>query len=155
MKTQLKKIKHLWTVMCRNSVVDSVSNNLSINNVLEQLKITAKSPSGENIIPQKGIVVPMDFQIVCFLKRIAGINDTFSLDGEIEIIDPKGETLSKHPFPIIMERGKERVRAIMGFPGLKVTVPGEYVFKLRIREDKENEFVDVDESYLAVQFALN
>lgn len=155
MKNELKKVKHLWTVICRSSSIDSLTNNFSLNNVVDQVQVGKKDLSGKNLLPERGEAIPLDFQVVTLWKKADQDNNKkIALDGELQVVDPEGEVLMTQPFPIAMEEGKQRTRAIIGFQGFKVTVPGEYIFRIRAREDKKKSFTEIDEAYFNVQFAL-
>ena len=153
MKNQLKKVRHLWTIICQSSVIDSLTNNISINNILEEIYINKQDSSGNKIAIQKGDIMPINFQIICFWKKLIDVNDDLFIDGKIQFIDPNGEIITENPFPIPMEKGKQRMRAIMDIKGgLKITVPGEYIFRLRAREDNKSDFIDINDSYLLIDF---
>ena len=62
----MKKVAHLWSIMCRNSIVDGETNNLSLLNIIEELRITtervemlADRPEGfrpENAVPFRNLI---------------------------------------------------------------------------------------------------
>lgn len=155
MKNELKKVKHLWTVICRSSSIDSITKNFSLSNVLDEVQVGKKDASGKSLLPAKGESIPLDFQVVTLWKKMDGEkNEKIALEGELQVVDPEGETLLTQPFPIVINEGKQRTRAIIGFPAFKVTGPGEYTFKIKAREDKKGSFVEADEAYFNVRFAL-
>ncbi len=154
MKTQLKKAKHLWTVIAQGSVTDSLTNNLSINNVLEQIQIGKHDASGKTIIPTKGEAIPINFQIISLWKKLTDQKDEFSIDGKLEVLDPSGKVLVSQLYSIAMMKDKERMRSIINFQGFKITLPGEYTFKLYARDNSRDNFVEVAEDYLTIQFSI-
>lgn len=154
MKNELKTIRHIWTVLCRDSVIDSQTNNLSLNNVLEELQVEKKDTSGKSIIPERGEAIPFNFQVISLWKRLRENTTELLTGGELEVIDPEGKSLVKIPYPIKLEKGKERFRSILNFQGFKITVPGEYTFKTRARDTNRQNFIEVGEAYLVVKILL-
>lgn len=154
MKNELKNIRHIWTVLCRDSVIDQQTNNLSLNNVLEELKVGKKDLSGKHIIPERGEAIPFNFQVISLWKRLGENTKELLIDGELEVIDPEGKSLVKVPYQIKLEKGKERLRSILNFQGFKITTPGEYIFKTRVKDTSGQNFVEVGEVYLVVKILL-
>lgn len=154
MKTGLKKIENLWTILCQGSTVDATTNNLSLINIVEQIQIGKRDLEGKIIIPERGEAVPLNFQVVSLWKRLISLENEFSFDAELRVFDPEGKELSKHGFPVQMMKWKERMRSIVTIQGFKVTIPGEYTLKLYARENSKEKFEEASRSSLAVQFAI-
>lgn len=154
MKSQLTKSKHIWTVIAQSSVTDSLTNNLSITNILEQIQIGKQDATGKVVIPTKGDAIPLNFQIISLWKKLANRREEFSIDGKLEVLDPERKVLIDQPYSIFMAKDKERMRSIINFQGFKITLPGEYTFKLYARDNPKSDFVEVAEDYLTIQFSI-
>ncbi|MFC2042656.1 hypothetical protein ACFLUA_00685 [Chloroflexota bacterium] len=48
-------IEHVWTVVCRQAVIDKESNTMSLQEVLENIEIIVE--------PEEGKIVPMLFDV--------------------------------------------------------------------------------------------
>lgn len=140
-------IKHIWSVLCQKTIIDSDTNNISLVDILEQLtaNVNIKDPKNE----PKEINVPINFEVVSFWLKDSA-EKVVKADLEIEIIDPEGKVLKKFPqtlkFPPNIRRLRSRLRII----GLVLTVSGNYIFKVKIKDEKRKEYQDVAELPLEV-----
>ncbi len=146
------KIKHSWSVICGNSITDTETNNISLNNIIEQIQINYDKSLLENNIPEKGIIVPVNFEIVSMWQKIVDKNNDISFDAKIELTDPTGKLLGEFPYKLEIKKDLERLRAKTKFNGLKITIPGEYIFTIKIKDGKN--FISVGEAYLQVKIAI-
>ena len=62
-------IKHIWSILCKESIINQDDNNLSLIDVLEQLQVVAV-PQGEVKETEPSINVPINYELVTFLTRI-------------------------------------------------------------------------------------
>ena len=155
MKNELKTIKHLWTIVCERASVDSLTNSVSLNSIYEEIQVKKKDSTGKASVPQKGEVIQLNNKIVSLWKRTDDGDEELVVDGQLEVVDPDGELLGKFPHQIRVGKGKLRARVIAQFNALKITEPGEYVFKLSAKDPGTKGFVDISENYLTVKFVLN
>ncbi len=145
------KITHVWSVICTSSSVDQATNNVSLYNILEQLTVPKEilNKMKEKSIAE--IILNINFEIVNFwIKKIK--DENISAEEQIEIIDPQGKTLGIQKFPLKIPANKQRSRFILSMNGFKMTIPGDYVFQISVRDSESNDFIKV--ASLPVQVVL-
>lgn len=140
-------IKHIWSVLCQKTIVDSDTNNISLVDILEQLtaNVNIKDPKNE----LKEINVPINFEVVSFWLKDSA-EKVVKANLEIEIIDPEGKVLKKFPQTLEFPPNIRRLRSRLRILGFVLTVSGNYVFKVKIKDEKRKEYQDVAELPLEV-----
>lgn len=138
-------ITHIWSVLCRESVIDSESNNMSLFNVFEQLQIRISAPAPQN----QSINVPLQYELVSMLhkdnKRLAE-----KVEIEVSIINPDGEVVLTQPKEITFPAGLTRMRSRMRISGLKIDTEGEYIFRVRLKHENKKDYISEAEIPLEV-----
>ena len=62
-------LKHIWTVLCRRSVIDQETNNLSIHDVFEQIEVDVKvNPDKQGDV--KEFNVPIEYEVINFWMKV-------------------------------------------------------------------------------------
>jgi hypothetical protein len=146
-------IKHIWSVLCNRSVIDSETNNLSLFDVFEDLNVSVKpnSPSeisGETI--NKNISIPIKYEVVSMWLKDKDIKVATGTM-QIELIDPIGKSLKSFSHNLEIKEIHNRIRSRIKVTGIELTVSGTYIFNIKLKEgDKEN-FRTVVEVPLAVK----
>lgn len=154
MKKDSKNIKHVWSMLCQSSVIDQQTNNISLQNVLEQIQVNISSKAAEDFKKQnptieKGLPVTFNAQIAS-LWRSLNPKVTPSADVEIEFFDGIGDSLQKIEFKLVFEEGKGRMRSMINVPGLVITDTGLYLFKIKVKEEGESAFTEAGEIPLEI-----
>lgn len=152
MKKQ-KDIKHIWSVVAQSSLVEQQTNNISILKVLEQLNVNLSPKDQEGLKNNSGkaIAVSFPFQIISLWQSINPKKDPMA-DIEIEFFDPIGVSLQNIKFKLIFEPQKTRMRSITSSPIISIMDnSGVYLFKIRIKEDGEDNFSEVAEIPIEVR----
>jgi hypothetical protein len=118
-------IDHIWTVVCSRSVIDRESNNISIQNVLEQ--VTVNGPL------QAGAVIPIEMELVSLWTKT---DPSLPHRGQarVTLVSPTGHPLRTTELEIDMST-YERYRTRNRFQGLPVSAPGRHIFRIEVRED--------------------
>lgn len=142
-------IKHIWSILCRRSVIDSETNNISLYDSLEELSVGIKVKQQNAPLPQ-AINIPIDYEVVSFWMK-ENIEIHIQADTEIEIVLPNGSTGKSFPQKIDMPEKMQRIRARYRIKGFGVTMPGTYWFKIKIKEGGEKLFRTVSEIPLEVK----
>ncbi len=151
MKKQ-KDIKHIWSLAAESSVVDQQTNNVSIHKVLEQLNMNISLQDREALKknPENALLIPFPFQIISLWQSINPKKDP-TAEVEIELFDSIGFSLQSTKFNLMFEKNKTRMRSIMSSPTIRITDGGVYVFRVRIKEEGESDFLEVAEIPLEVR----
>jgi len=136
-------IDHIWTVLCLRAVIDVDSQNVSIQNVLEQLNLTVESGSD--------LVIGISYEIVSFWVR-SEVETPVRGRSRITLVDPGGNTTPVAEMPIDLT-AVERARHRIYCQGLRVTAPGRYIFRVELLEDGQREWRSVASVPLRVVFA--
>jgi hypothetical protein len=134
-------IKHIWSIVCSNSIIDSDFNNISLINVIEQLQIEAT--------PLKGGVLPIHLELVSLWVR-ENLEVAVEGNSRISFLSPSGKILTSKEIPIGLNE-KERIRNRLIYEGLPIEEPGTHIFKIEIQSD--GEWVEVSSIPLFVFFS--
>lgn len=140
-------MKHIWTILCQNSSVDSSTNLLSIFNCLDELTLEidrSKAPKTDELI------IPLGAQLIS-LWTIEDRNKDNVLETRVEILDPNGSSLGKFDKKIDVEKDILRFRTIMNIQQIKITKEGRYVVKIQQKKEGEKDFSTVSELPLDIK----
>jgi hypothetical protein len=146
------KLIHVWSVLCRRSVVDSETNNLSLYDVLEQLAIELK-PSQPGLEAPKNFNIPMEFEVTSLWTK--GDERPVLADIQIEQVSPSGKVISTINQKIAIPQGNKRLRTRNKVVGLNVESAGNYVFRVSVKEEDSKEFRVVSEIPLAIETKIS
>lgn len=142
-------IKHVWSVLCRSSVIDKETNNISLNNVFEQLGVDIKIKKTASNKTVEYINIPIEYEIVSLWLKIDK-QKSLKADIKIELVDPKNKTNKTFNQIINMSSEMKRLRSRLKIAGLTLSVPGDYFFRIKIKEEGQNNYRDVAELPLEV-----
>lgn len=134
-------IEHIWSVLCSRSVIDSETNNVSIQNVIEQIII-----NGE---PTENGFLPIPLELITLWGR-EKVDETSEGTERVTFISPNGksEIISETIIDLTkVERHRQRIR----FPGLPVSEAGKHYFKVETKNDN-NEWEQVAAIPLKILF---
>ncbi len=148
-------IKHIWSVLCRESTINQEDNNLSIRDVFEALQVGLK-PNPENP-PKNGnieAVIPFPYEVTSLITNTDDDVDT-KIKTSVTIFNPKGEEVGKQEHDFTIPKGKRRMRIRMKNTGLKITGSGDYIFRVGIRKEKEKAYRTVAEIPLEVTVVID
>lgn len=151
MKKDNKNIKHVWSVLCEKSVIDSETNNMSLTNLLEEIQIKPPEDAkiGDDIYSQeKNVKMPFEL-ITLWRKDFEGLVKT---EIRIDLLDPSDKVLASAIHPIEIASNLSRLRFRNRFDGIKVVGPGEYTFIINLK--KGNDFEPVGKAALFVKIEI-
>ncbi len=134
-------IEHVWTVLCSRSVIDIETNNVSIQDVIEQISINAE--------PKSDGFLPFPLELITLWERKESDKPVEGTE-RVTFVTPSG--ISKVVFDAKIDLSAvERRRNKVKFPGLPLSETGRYYFKIEIREN-DNEWHEVASIPLTVIF---
>lgn len=136
-------IEHVWTVVCSKAVIDRETNNVSLQNVLEQLHIKGE-PKSEGL-------VPMPFDVISLWSR-SDDNEPYEGPMRMTFVSPSGKKLITTEGRInLLET--ERSRTVIHSQGIPIEEAGRFRFNIEHRLEGENEWHKVASIPLIVKFS--
>lgn len=145
------KIKHIWSVLCRESVINQDDNVISIIGVLEELNTTL-TPKDPKIPRPEKLTIPFNFEIVSYWIRNSASEGILYV--KTAIADPDGKeissVLSDSPFPNNIQRLRTRLKV----QGLTLTKSGDYYVRVSFKTNKNDEYKLVSELPLKVTITI-
>lgn len=140
-------MKHIWSVLCRRSQIDIDNNNVSLNEVLEQLAVDIKIKDGDK--QPEEINIPIDYEVVSLWVKEKS-EEHVKADVEVNFLDPTSKKLKTFSQPVEMPKTMNRLRTRFRITGLGLTIAGVYSFNVRIKEEGAKEFRKVSELPLEI-----
>jgi len=135
-------MRHIWTVICSRVVVDKASNNVTLQNVIEALKISG-TPKDEGVLPISMSVVTLWARSEHNEEPVGTYNLSF--------VSPSGKRLGEIDADIDLS-ANERLRTIIHFQTLPLPESGIYHFILRAKPKDAKRARKVVDIPLDVQF---
>lgn len=130
-------IKHIWTIVCKESVINQDDNNISLLGSLEEIQFT--------LIPQKevkekigNINVPFNYQVVSYWVRKDDKKQ--SIEVRVSFIDPEGKSLGSNINEGIFPVGIKRLRTRLKVSGMVLSIPGRYLVRVEMRRSTTEKF---------------
>ena len=146
------KIKHIWSVLCRESVIDQDDNNISIHGVIEELSISLVPVKGAGELPEK-LNIPMNYEIVSLWQKSKEV-EIAKAEIEYLFIDPENKELLKNTQTIEIPKTSRRFRSRMKIVGMPLSKEGDYKFQIKMKEEGTDAFHFVAELPLEVKINL-
>lgn len=132
-------MKHIWSILCKKSIIDSDTNNISIFDILEEGTIAFQLKEGLKKTGEP-IAIPLEFELVSLW-----VSDEKKSEKEIKILievyDPNKKKIGSFKRNIPMPENKQRMRTIIKFMSFKFTRAGNYSFQVRSEHDKKYKLV--------------
>ena len=134
-------MKVLWSILCSGTSIDRETNNISLFNVIEQVKATAVFASSDQVgsPPKKTddllhVVSALSMRFVTLWAR-TDPDTPESGQGRHKLVPPSGEPAVTNPYKIDLTKFK-RTRVMSNFPGLPSRGPGQYVLAVEWEQAK-------------------
>lgn len=139
-------MKHIWSILCQNSLIDTDTNNLSINNVLEQLVVSVQQ---KDMKANGNVNIPLIYEVVNFWVK-EDKEKLVKAEVLIEFTDPKGLILKSFPQNVEMPLNINRFRTRFKVQGMSLTISGKYKFVVKVKESDKTDYRIVSEIPLDV-----
>ncbi len=135
-------VKHVWTVICSRAVIDRESNNVSLENVLERIRINAE--------PEPDGFIGIPFTVISLWIRE---NDELPTKSKtrLEMVSPSGETRVVNEVDVDLTE-YIRFRSITRFSGIPADRSGRYSFRVAVQQEGSKDWDIVAEVPLSVTF---
>lgn len=135
-------VKHIWTLIAKNSSVDIDTNNLSIYNIIEVLNINTDkiaSPINLNI----------EYEIISMWTKDNNAEKDFEY--QIVVTNPSGKSVKTYQQIVKMAKNIKRMRTRFRILGFAVEAKGVYKFVINLKDNRNNKFEKVTEIPLEVK----
>ena len=137
-------IEHIWSVLCSRTVIDVDTNNISIQDVVEQITINAE--------PKTDGFLPFPLEIITLWGRKESNEPSMGIE-KVTFVTPSGTSKVVSEAEINLSN-TERFRHRVKFPGLLVSEGGRYYFKVELKNGN-NEWQEVSAVPLKIIFQPN
>jgi hypothetical protein len=141
---------HIWSVLCSNSTLDRNTNNVSLFNVLEQLNVPKEKFSKAADNPAANVVVGVNCELITLWKK-AEKDKVVLAEEKIELADPNNKVLGSIINAIEIPENSHRARIRVVVNGVKITVEGEYKFKISVKNKEDKNFVEMAQVPLEIK----
>lgn len=135
-------IDHIWTVVCSSSVIDRDANNLSLLNVIEQLRIQGSYQPGGAVLVKLDVVT-------LWVRR----DPDMPCEGHARLVllSPTNKALREKPFSIDLQEHM-RFRSRIHFDALPVGGNGRHLFQLELQNAQDDGWQRVAQVPVWVEF---
>lgn len=143
-----KQIKPLWSILCQDLSIDQNTNNVSLFNIVEEVKFELKMDEVDKLKNNptfdltKPMILPFKSNLI-ILWRNSVTNQTAKFPVKILLKDPKGKTIQEINNNYEFKDGKERLRSVIALNGIPLTEPGEYTYSIMTKRDDIEDFKEV------------
>lgn len=136
MEKKLKnKIGLEWAILCSQSLVDSQTNNISLVNLIEQIKFEGEvKDKSKTFNSEDGEIIQVSMELVSRFRKLVDPEEVISFECEVDFLDPNGKRLATFNNEILLDTEIQNLRMRFGIAGLKVTKSGLYNFVIMLRE---------------------
>lgn len=136
-------IKHIWSVLCRESLINKDDNNITLQSILEQLNVSIKSKDDSGTKKQS-INVPIGYEVVSLWVKEEN-SDEPKAQVEITLLDPTRKELHRVEQTLFFVKPYKRMRSRFKIAGFLITGSGVYTFRVGIKEEGNRLFKVVSE----------
>jgi len=128
-------IKHVWSVLCKESLINQKNNNVSLLEVIEQIEIGFSIPTQ---LKDQAVNIPFEFTLVSLFFREGDSKSEEKIRLKLNFIDPKNKSLKTFEPNFDFPKDKRRLRSVVNIRGLELTHSGTYIFRVEreIGKDK-------------------
>lgn len=145
------KIENIWAVLCMASSVDDTTNNISLFNLIERYTFSVsvkenKDKHGNDVRKglKNGIPLPVNYRLVSLWSRPEmKTYPEVKTKMLIELVDPQKKILLKQESDVEFTKDKRRMRYIIDFNQFIITGDGDYMFRIRLKHQDENDWVEI------------
>ena len=117
-------MKHIWTIMCLNTIADKKTNNVSLIEVVDRLVLEGSLPD----VRPLNLPFPLPLHVVSNWWRDDD-EDRFQYQARMSLISPQGETLKSFETTVNLE-DYPRFRATLEMETFPFTGSGIYMLEI-------------------------
>ena len=126
----------IWAVLCRQSLLDRDTNNVSLIDVIEEIQISAIPPQVEADDSGSALLAANVVELIVLFGR-SEFNTSEKGRGRLRLLTPNGTSSSAHEFEVDLTNNlKHRFR--LKIPGIPIQGEGIYYFLVDCKTDADN-----------------
>jgi len=141
-------IKHVWSLLCQESVINHDDNSLNINRIIEGINIGVKIQDKK--VNEK-INLPLRYEIISSFTREGSDRREETGSIKVRLLSPKQAELSVKEHPIIMTQGSNTHRFRIKTTGIPITEEGVYHFSIKFKNKDDKDYIEVASLPLQIQ----
>lgn len=149
----MNKINHIWSVLCKESIIGQDDNVISLIGALEELTINVMPAKNLSGLPPQTVNIPINYEIVSFWTK-ENLNEQAKADIQISVINPEGKETILFNQEIKIPENLKRFRSRFKIAGMTVKKDGIYYFRVAIREEKNKDFQTVGKIPLEIKIVF-
>jgi hypothetical protein len=143
-------INHIWSVLCKESIINQEDNVMTLYGILEEVTINLVPNSNNPFNQENKVNLPINYEVVSYWVTSKNIKEA-KAKIEIVLLNPKGEELNKLNMDLVIPVNFKRYRSRAKIAGLTVQNEGEYIIKVSIKNEDQTKFVKVAEIPLDIK----
>ncbi len=144
-------VKHIWSVLCKESIVNQDDNLISLIGILEEIN-SVMTPLDKNYKKADKFIIPFNYELVNYW--IKNVSKEVRLDVKVEILDPNAKQLSESLNTSVFPENSKRLRTRFKIQGIPVTENGRYSVRISMKEDEDKIYKVITELPLDVKFRI-
>jgi hypothetical protein len=123
-------VKHLWTVLCQQALLDRFTNNVSIIGVIEKLDIRLELPDPAVELPDPLPTPTFSFTVLSLWRHM--VDEPTATFVRVSCALPTGKDFAVSPeISFEIPAAQSHGRTIMRFNGLPFSEEGDYKIKVQ------------------------
>jgi len=151
-------IKHVWTILCEQCIVDENKKMISLINSVENLNVSI-APTDSNakdLIGKQQISLPTKLCLVSyFYKTDSKRNENSKIYLTIDFVDPTGQLLKSNELEAELKDNMAGLRIVANIEAISIVNEGLYSFRIGVRDKKQNKPTYETEIPLKISIIIN
>ena len=140
-------LKHIWSILCRRSVVDQSTNTMSLYDAIEQITL-----QGTEMPRDKIALVPFDCEVVTLWMR-PNLKQPTKGDTRMQIFNETNEILATLDFRVDLTK-LHRIRVQARMRAFPLKGVGLYTIQVQVRNVKKRSWNTVASLPIEVNFTF-
>lgn len=134
---------HTWSVLCKKASIDSITNVVSLFEVIEKLTITQNHGVSIPVDASlESFVMPLDFEVVTLISNITKKDRKPFI--KIELLNSQNEKMGEIENQMeVTPKEATSLRSRVLFNTIQIKGEGVYMFKVSLKATKEEKFEEV------------
>lgn len=141
--------KHIWTVLCYKGSLDKYSNQVSLLDVLEEVEVGLVEAIPEDA---ENAVIPFNMNLVSLWIR-SDPETPESVSTRYSIVSPKGDVVLTWDHAVSLSEHM-RARSFLRLAQFPFRGPGDYAFRVEMRDEESGQWNRVSEVPLRLKISL-